>query len=112
MNNGWEYNSNGKQFEGVDRFLGKAAVQTAWGTTFPAGTGFLMGQASKQSLGLFASVGYSEGVKNIGTAVRYGLGGGMDTYTFKDGSKAHQFSDGDEILTDKNGKYIGSFYSN
>ena len=48
---------------------------------------------------------------NVGTAVRYGMGGGMDTYTFKDGSKAHQFSDGDEILTDKNGKYVGSVYT-
>jgi hypothetical protein len=35
----------------------------------------------------------------------------MDTFTFKDGSKAHQFSDGDEILTDKNGKYVGSVYT-
>jgi hypothetical protein len=47
----------------------------------------------------------------VGTAVRYGLGGGMDTFNFKDGSKAYHFSDGDQILTDKNGKYVASFYS-
>lgn len=45
----------------------------------------------------------------IGTVVRYGLGGGMDTYTFKDGGKSYRFSDGDEIVTDKNGKFLGSF---
>jgi hypothetical protein len=47
----------------------------------------------------------------IGSGVRYFLGGGMDTLTFKDGSKLHAFSDGDDILVDKNGKYVGSFYS-
>ena len=47
----------------------------------------------------------------VGTGVRYMLGGGMDTLTFKDGSKLHEFSDGNDILVDKNGKYVASFYS-
>ena len=47
----------------------------------------------------------------VGTAVRYGMGGGLDTFTFKDGGKAYHFSDGDQIITDKNGKYVSYFYS-
>ena len=39
------------------------------------------------------------------------MGGGLDTFTFKDGGKAYHFSDGDQIITDKNGKYVSSFYS-
>ena len=97
----WQLNSNGKDFKTFDQYLGGAAMG---GVGAALGGGIAGGMA-------FGAATSGVNLTGVGTAVRYGMGGGMDTYTFKDGSKAHQFSDGDEILTDKNGKYVGSVYT-
>ena len=96
-----QYNSNGKDFKKFDQYLGGAAV---------GGFGAVLGGGVAGAM-VYGAATSGVNLQNVGTAVRYGMGGGMDTYTFKDGSKAHQFSDGDEILTDKNGKYVGSVYT-
>jgi hypothetical protein len=36
----------------------------------------------------------------VGGAVRYGLGGGMDTFTFKDGSTVSDFDGGTHVFTE------------
>ena len=95
----WQFNSNGKDFQTFDTYLGKA-TKAAIGNSIGGFPGIVYGTLEDKI-----------NPTTVGTAVRYGLGGGMDTFTFKDGSKAHHFSDGDEILTDKNGKYIGSVYT-
>jgi hypothetical protein len=85
----------------LDRILGGATM---------GGIGYGLGLGLGGSMTLGAATSGVD-LTNVGTGARYFLGGGMDTLTFKDGSKLHEFSDGNDILVDKNGKYVASFYS-
>lgn len=100
----FEYNSNGGSFRAVDTFIGGTVTTIA---TDSLGMNRVLSAIAGGS-SMWIPGGFTTG---LGTAVRYGLGGGMDTYTFKDGSKVYQFSDGDEVIMDKNGKYVGSTHS-
>lgn len=94
---GWKNHDD--EFKGLDKFLGGQAVNRAVSYGLDAGPiiGIIAGNAAKKQL--------TEPTIKLGTAVRYALGGGMDSYTWKDGTKSYRYSDGDEIYQDKNGTY-------
>ena len=84
-----------------DRILGGATL---------GGISYGIGGGLGRSI-VFGAATSGADLTNVGTGARYFLGGGMDTLTFNNGSKLHEFSDGNDILVDKNGKYVASFYS-
>ena len=98
-----KFNSNGDDFKGFDEYFGSIAMNGIKKAASKA-TGNVI---TTQQLGILAKNMGSSDV-DIGTVIRYGLGGGMDTTTFSDGSQAHFFSDGDGVMVDEHGKYIGS----
>ena len=107
---GFEYNVNGENMLQVDQFLGGALTYFApIPKTVKVGAfgGAIAGGVQNMDC---VSEPLSKFTTAVGTGARYLMGGGLDSYTFKDGSKAYQYSDGDEIMVDKNGKYLGSFY--
>ena len=97
----WQYNSNGNTYQTFDLWTGAFTMGVAGSPFGPIASGV------SSVAGLYIPTQFTP---SLGTAIRYGLGGGMDTYTYKDGSKSYNFSDGDEIIVDKNGKYIRSVH--